>query len=79
MSAAVEYEFKLADVNWGCIYPVVQVSQNEKNLLTQIEQTLSSVILEWRKRVIFQVELQPGDLNRLGCRLICSPTRPLPI
>ena len=35
----------------------------------QLEKESSNIALDWRKRVVFQAELKPGQMNRFPCRL----------
>jgi alpha-mannosidase len=48
-------------------------------LPTQVEQELSNLNLDWRKRVVFSATLEPFKMNRFDCRLkvIASPPEPL--
>ncbi len=40
---------------------------------------MSSLALDWRKRVVFQAELAPSQMNRFDCRLERVPARPRPV
>lgn len=79
VSAAVECEFQLADQNWGDDFTIAQAFQADQPVPTQMEQELSNLNLDWRKRVVFQAELAPGQMNRFDCRLERVPTRPRPV
>lgn len=79
VSAAVECEFQLADQNWGEDFTIARAYLSGQPLPTQMEQELSSLNLDWRKRVVFQAELAPGQMSRFDCRLERVPARPRPV
>ncbi|MCC7494253.1 MAG: alpha-mannosidase [Fimbriimonadaceae bacterium] len=72
----VECEFQLADQNWTETFTDVTVCQGRRRLPTQVEQELGNIPLDWRKRVAFQADLQPSQINRFDCRLQRLPQRP---
>jgi alpha-mannosidase len=78
VQAVVETEFQLADQNWGSDFTIAQAYQAGQPVPTQMEQELSSLNLDWRKRVVFQAELAPAQMNRFDCRLERLPQRPRP-
>ncbi len=61
-------EFMLWDQVWEDIYlkPVIY-NDNGDVLPSQCEKEESSVPLEWRKRVVFNAELEPMSINRFEC------------
>ncbi len=78
VDAMVECEFQLADQNWGDDFTIATAYQGEQPLPTQVEQEMSSLNLDWRKRVVFRARLEPSQMNRFDCRLARVPARPRP-
>lgn len=76
--SVVECEFQLADQNWNDTFTLPVVTQNGQTLPSQVEKELSSLNLDWRKRVAFRAMLQPGQMNRFDCRLEILPAKPKP-
>lgn len=79
IDAVVECEFQLADQNWSGDFTTATAYRGETALPTQLEQELSSLNLDWRKRVVFRARLEPAQMNRFDCRLERIPARPAPI
>ena len=73
LHAIVECEFQLADQNWTDNWTFPTVYAGETKLETQIEKELSSINLDWRKRVVFSAALKPFQMNRFDCRLETRP------
>lgn len=69
-------EFQLADQNWEDSFTQVTVTQHGAPLPTQVEQELSHLNLDWRKRVVFKTELAPSQMNRYDCTLERLPSKP---
>ncbi|MGC9467135.1 MAG: glycoside hydrolase family 38 C-terminal domain-containing protein [Anaerolineae bacterium] len=69
-------ELQLADANWEDVYTQVQVMNAGVPLPTQVEKELSNLSLDWRKRVIFEAELAPSQMNRFDCQLETLPKKP---
>ncbi len=69
----VECEFNLPDfggLDGGLDdYTAVNIHYKGKELPCQVEQELSNVPLDWRKRVVFAADLEPGRMNRFDCTL----------
>lgn len=78
VEALVECEFQLADQNWGSDFTIATAYQGEQASPTQVEQELSNLNLDWRKRVVFRARLEPSQMNRFDCRLARVPARPRP-
>ena len=74
----IAYELQPYEPNWsgGFLFP--KVSRKGKACPCQLEKELSNLNLEWRKRVVFQAELEPSQMNRFDCRLEYLPSRPKP-
>jgi alpha-mannosidase len=49
-----------------------------QDLPAQVEKEVSNLSLEWRKRVAFEAELAPSQLNRFDARLVPVAERPAP-
>jgi alpha-mannosidase len=65
----VECEFQLADFSDTRIFTQVYVYHNGKLIASQLEQELSNLPVDWRKRIIFEADLEPGQMNRFDCKL----------
>jgi alpha-mannosidase len=50
-----------------------------KPLPCQPEKEISHLSVEWRKRVAFEAELEPGRLSRFSCRLEKTAEKPRPV
>lgn len=74
----VECEFNLADFNCSGSFHQVNVYQKKLLLPSQVEKELSTICMEWRKRVVFTAELAPG-MNRFDCRLREIDKKPVPV
>jgi alpha-mannosidase len=55
----------------------VTVNRAGEALPAQVEQELSSLNLDWRKRVVFAAELAPSQMNRFDCTLHRLSERPV--
>ncbi|MCP4166211.1 MAG: hypothetical protein GY759_10000 [Chloroflexi bacterium] len=73
----VECEFQLHDQNWEDSFSLPEIYHNDLPLPSQAEKEQSNLNLDWRKRVVFAAELEPG-LNRFDCRLKQLPKKPSP-
>ncbi len=69
-------EFGLHDFNWEGTFTNIQVYQNGRPLPTQVEEEISNLFMDWRKRVVFQAILAPSRMNRFDCRLEEVPEKP---
>jgi alpha-mannosidase len=78
VQAVVECEFMLSDQNWADEFTGVEATAGGEVLPAQVEQEASHLNLDWRKRVVFQAELQPARMNRFDMRLRRLPARPTP-
>jgi alpha-mannosidase len=74
----VECEFMLADQNWQDTFTMPTAYQGTRALPSQAEKELSNLNLDWRKRVVFEAELKPAQMNRFDCRLEVLPAKPIP-
>jgi alpha-mannosidase len=67
-SQIIECEFNLADFQEKGTFTQIEVYQNGKKIPSQVEKEQSNVLVEWRKKVVFVSELNPGQINRFECR-----------
>ncbi|RKY05799.1 MAG: alpha-mannosidase [Planctomycetota bacterium] len=78
----IECEFNLPDfggLDGGLDdYTAVNVLYKGSQLPCQVEQELSNVPFDWRKRVVFAAELAPGRMNRFDCTLEPLSKKPAP-
>ena len=44
-----------------------------------MEQELSNLKADWRKRVVFATELEPGQMNRFDCKLNIIEKKSVPV
>lgn len=75
--AILACEFNLPNFNVKGTYHRVQVMQGRKEIPSQVEQELSHLPMEWRKRVVFSAELAPGTMNRFDCHLTEIARKPI--
>lgn len=78
VSGIFECEFQLADSNWKEEFTATPVYQNGELLPCQNEKVDSNLNLDWRKRVVFWADLEPGTMNRFDCRTEVLPEKPKP-
>jgi alpha-mannosidase len=64
----VECEFQLADANWAGTWTIPDVYRGGRLIPSQTEKELSNLNLDWRKRMVFFADLEPGQMNRFDCR-----------
>lgn len=74
----VECEFEEHEPNFGGGYLRPRMSRDGRDLPCQPEKELSNLSLEWRKKAVFEAELEPGALNRFACRLERIEAAPKP-
>lgn len=67
--AVVECEFEPWEPNFEKTRWEPRVYARGRALPCQAEKEESNLSLEWRKRVVFEADLEPGRLNRFSCRL----------
>ncbi len=72
----IECETQLAVENRGTSFTLFSVYNNGKLVPSQIEQELSNLPFDWRKRVIFEAELEPSQMNRFDCKLNIVEKKP---
>lgn len=68
--AQISCEYQLANQNWNYgQFTAGEVYHNGEKVLSQFEKEASSLNLDWRKRVVFDAELEPLTMNRFDCKL----------
>ncbi|WP_158299298.1 glycoside hydrolase family 38 C-terminal domain-containing protein [Paenibacillus antri] len=75
--AVVVCEFQLPESAKGRFANIV-VHQGETRISAQTEKELSSLYIEWRKRVVFEAELPPTALSRFDCTVEWTEAKPKP-
>lgn len=71
-----ECEFQLWNPEWRKQFALPVVYHREKRIPCQVEKELCNLSWEWRKRVVFQGELEPGRMNRFDCKIEMIPQKP---
>ena len=74
----LECEFNLPDFSGPDVFHDVHVYHKGRKLPCQVEQELSNLPVDWRKRVVFAASLEPGVMNRFDCRLELRNAKPKP-
>jgi alpha-mannosidase len=74
----VECEFEEHEPNFGGGYLVPRIARDGRRLPCQPEKELSNLSIEWRKKAVFEADLEPGCLNRFSCRLERIAAAPSP-
>lgn len=74
----IECEFMMADQNWSDSFTLTPVYKDGTLLPGQNIKEDSSIPLDWRKRVVFLADLEPGQMNRFDCRMERVSERPKP-
>jgi len=76
VSGVFDCEFNIEDVKLEECFVSPTIRQNGRELPSQAEREASSIPVEFRKRVVFQAELAPAQMNRFDCHLETLPQRP---
>jgi alpha-mannosidase len=76
VKGVVECEFQIEDFNYSDNFTDVTVYQAGAALPTQVEKEVGNLNLDWRKRVAFNAELAPSQMNRFDCHLTRLPRKP---
>lgn len=75
----VECEFQLHDQNWRDEFSLPVIYRDGERIPCQVEKEDSNINLDWRKKVVFAAELNPGQMNRFNCRIQLVPEKPRPM
>lgn len=78
VKTTLECEFQLADANWSDTYTDAKVFADGVEIPSQVEKEHSNLSLDWRKRIVFQAELAPSQMNRFDCKLERMDAKPKP-
>jgi alpha-mannosidase len=78
VSGSVSCEFQPYEINWSGGYQFPQIYADGRPLPSQPEKEASNLNVEWRKKVVFSAELEPGRINRFVCRLERKTQKPVP-
>jgi alpha-mannosidase len=73
-----ECEFEEHEPNTGGGYLIPRLSRGGRSLPCQPEKEQSNLTVEWRKKAVFEAELEPGRLSRFSCRLERIGAAPAP-
>jgi len=65
----LECEFNLPDFRPREEFIPIEVFKNGKRVVSQLENELCHHHCEWRKRIVFAADLDPGVMNRFDCRM----------
>jgi alpha-mannosidase len=76
VKTTIACEIQLADQNWEDTFTMPIVYRNGLLVPCQVEKELSNLSLDWRKRVVFDAELEPSQMNRFDCHLEILPQKP---
>jgi len=74
----IECELQEHEPNTAGGFLSPRIFHRGKPLPCQPEKELSNLNLEWRKKVVFAAELEPGRMNRFACRLENIGSKPRP-
>ena len=76
VSTLVEVEFQPHEMNWegGFWWPRLQI--DGQPVVCQLEKEESNLNVEWRKKIVFEATLKPGEMHRFSCYLEKKEKRP---
>lgn len=69
-------DFQLANQNWSEKYALPFITQNGKEITSQVEKEACNLNLDWRKRVTFHASLAPASMNRFLAKIRMTEQRP---
>lgn len=72
----VECEFQLQDQNRSGTYTDFEVYQDGKKIPSQLEKEDSNIPIDWRKRIVFDVNLAPFAVTAVRCKPVILPSKP---
>jgi len=72
----IECEFNLPDFHSKEKFTDIGVYHRGRLLPCQVEKELSHCPVEWRKRIVFWADLDPGVVNRFDCQLNVIQSKP---
>jgi len=72
----VECEFQLQDQNRSGTHTDFEVYHAGKQIPAQLEKEDSTIPIDWRKKLLFEVELAPFEVTVVLCRPVVYPKKP---
>ena len=75
----ISCEFQPYEINAAGGYLFPQVYSEGRPLPSQPEKEASNLNVEWRKKVTFAADLEPGRINRFVCRPEMRTKKPVPV
>lgn len=77
LKTLMEVEFQPHEMNWegGFWWPRLEV--NGQPVPCQLEKEESNLNVEWRKKIVFEADLKPGEMHRFSCYLERKEQRPI--
>ncbi len=70
VNATLECEYQLADQNYSNFeYTMGDLYQNGNIIPCQFEKENSNLNMDWRKKIVFNAQLEPSSMNRFDCKL----------
>jgi alpha-mannosidase len=75
-SRVIDCEFMLSDQNYRFEFSNPVVYQGNQKLPSQAEKEMSNIPIDWRKRVLFEAELEPLSMNRFDVRIEVLSEKP---
>lgn len=70
----IECEFMLADQNWSLTdFYDIEVYHHGKLIPSQLEKESSDLPLDWRKKIVFEADLEPFCVERFSCFTVSKP------
>jgi len=76
ISGIFECEFNLPDINHGKSFSNPHICKDGIRLLSQVEKEWSNLNIDWRKRIVFEAELEPSQISRFHCGIEILPEKP---
>jgi len=74
----ISCELQPSEISGSGGYEFPQVYSQGRPLPSQPEKEVSNLNVEWRKKVVFAADLEPGRIGRFICRLERRPNKPTP-
>ena len=74
----IECEFQLPDIAEPDVFNRIDVYHKGRIIPSQVEQEISNLAAEWRKRVAFIAEIEPNQITRFDCKPQLVKKKPRP-
>ncbi|MCF6285361.1 MAG: alpha-mannosidase [Candidatus Hydrogenedentes bacterium] len=72
-------EFNLPNARLDGTFTQIHACYDGTEIPCQVEQEISNLSIDWRKRCLLQVRLKPSQMNRIDCRLEVLDAKPAPV